>query len=147
VLFLGGLGGRLDHQLNNIHLIYQYTKKYSNWKLRPSFFLIDNNSIATVILPGKTLYRRALRFEESEGCGIFPLTATARVKTIGLEWNLTKDKPLVFDGFVSSSNKMISEEIEIETEDPVIWTTTNCLRKKFKELMEHIFQTHSLRPS
>lgn len=69
----GGLGGRFDHCMNNISVVHKYQEIYS--KKHPNFniVLIDNNSIATCLLPGTNIYKRALNYECAYGCGFFPL--------------------------------------------------------------------------
>jgi len=88
IVITGGLGGRLDHTLNNIHILHKFSERYMNQN-NVSLHLMDNNSIGTCILPGKTRYIRSKDFELSQGCGIFPLLGeTARVRTKGLKWNI-----------------------------------------------------------
>jgi len=36
-----------------------------------------------------------------------------------------------FDRFVSSSNEMVDDEIEIETDKIVFWTTANKIHEKY----------------
>ena len=53
--------------------------------------LIDNNSIGTCILPGKTRYIRAKAFEKEKGCGFFPFLGEVEgLATKGLRWNVGK---------------------------------------------------------
>ena len=88
ILITGGFGGRMDHTLNNIHILHKFAEKYVNQE-NVSIHLIDNNSIGTCILPGKTKYIRARNFEQEAGCGMFPLLGTeAHVETKGLKWNV-----------------------------------------------------------
>ncbi len=91
VMITGGFGGRIDHTINNIHILHKFSERYLKFK-NVSLHLMDNNSIGTCILPGKTKYIRSKSFENSEGCGIFPLMGgTANVKTTGLKWDLGKN--------------------------------------------------------
>jgi len=132
VLIAGGLGGRLDHMLNNIHVLHKYAERYMKYNV--SLHLMDNNSIGTCILPGKTKYIKAKNFEIKTGCGIFPfLTETAHVQTSGLRWDIKKDSSMSFEGFVSSSNELLGEVVEFETDQTVFFTTTNALHGKDRE--------------
>lgn len=91
IIVAGGLGGRLDHTLNNIHLLHKYSKKYSEDNLDVCLTLIDNNSVGTCILPGKTKYIRAKMFEKEKGCGFFPFLGEVHgLVTKGLRWNVGK---------------------------------------------------------
>ena len=88
ILIAGGFGGRVDHTLNNVHVLHKFAEKYTDQE-NISLHLIDDNSIGTCILPGKTTYIKANKFERNEGCGLFPLVdAEANVKTKGLKWNI-----------------------------------------------------------
>jgi len=132
IIIAGGLGGRLDHTLNNIHLVHKFSKKYAAQNINVSLLLIDNNSIGTCILPGKTVYIKAKSFEMEKGCGFFPfLGQIDYLRTKGLRWNITEDcQPLNFEHFISSSNEMVDEVIEFETNSVLFWTTTNVLHEK-----------------
>jgi thiamine pyrophosphokinase len=130
IVIAGGLGGRLDHTLNNIHILHKFAKR--NIKFRNvSIHLMDDNSIGTCILPGFTKYIRAQDFELKAGCGIFPMLGEeATVQTKGLKWNITKDSKMSFKDFVSSSNEMLEETIEFETDQIILWTTTNAIHDR-----------------
>jgi thiamine pyrophosphokinase len=134
VIITGGFGGRVDHTLNNIHVLHKFAEKYM-YEEHISLHLIDNNSIGTCILPGKTQYIRSKTFENPKGCGLFPLLGEqAKVCTKGLKWNLGNETPeLSFKHFVSSSNEMVDDVIEIETDKIIFWTTTNRIHKEEDE--------------
>lgn len=144
IIVCGGLGGRIDHVLNNFHVAFKYTKKFWESGLKVNIMLLDNNSLATCLLPGKTSYRRSVNFERKDGCGVFPLLSDSHVKTTGLKWNLQKDKPLRFGEFTSSSNEIVEEVVVIENDEPVIWTTTNILHDKYRKLKQNLMRDYSL---
>jgi len=118
----------MDHTLNNIHILHKFAEKYTK-QTNISLHLIDNNSIGTCILPGKTTYIRSKVFEQDAGCGMFPLLGEqAKVQTKGLKWDVGHDCPtLSFKKFVSSSNEMLGEVVEFETDSIIFWTTTNTI--------------------
>lgn len=90
IIITGGFGGRMDHTLNNIHILHKFAEKYTK-QTNISLHLIDNNSIGTCILPGKTTYIRSKVFEQDAGCGMFPLLGEqAKVQTKGLKWDVGK---------------------------------------------------------
>jgi len=130
ILITGGFGGRMDHTLNNIHILHKFAANYVNQE-NISMHLIDNNSIGTCILPGKTKYIRAKKFEVGAGCGMFPLLGVeAQVETKGLRWNVGPGTPpLSFKKFISSSNEMVDDVVEIETNKMILWVTTNSIHK------------------
>jgi len=89
IIIAGGLGGRLDHTLNNIHILHKFAKRNIKYR-NVSIHLMDDNSIGTCILPGVTKYIRAQDFELKAGCGIFPMLGKeATVQTKGLKWNIS----------------------------------------------------------
>lgn len=140
IIITGGFGGRVDHMLNNIHVLHRYAERYTQHR-NISLQLMDNNSIGTCILPGRTRYIRAQKFEKSAGCGIFPLLGVnVSVETKGLKWDLSiifvnlrliilepGSPRLSFKDFVSSSNEMIDDTIEIVTDQMVFFVTTNTI--------------------
>jgi len=131
----GGLGGRADHVFSNISICQKYTQYFAKKHDSFSIMLIDNNSIGTCLLPGKTIYKRSKRFELPTGCGIFPLNNEARVTTKGFRWNLTEECPLLkFGTYASSSNEMIEDSVEINSDSPVFFTTTTILHEGYKKL-------------
>jgi thiamine pyrophosphokinase len=134
LIITGGFGGRMDHTLNNIHILHKFAEKFAK-QHNISLHLIDNNSIGTCILPGKTTYIRSKHFEQDAGCGMFPLLGEqAKVQTKGLKWDVGQDAPaLSFKKFVSSSNEMVGEVVEFETDSIIFWTTTNTIHGRHSE--------------
>jgi len=129
IIIAGGLGGRLDHTLNNIHILHKFAERNVKYR-NVSIHLMDDNSIGTCIMPGVTKYIKAQEFELNKGCGIFPMLGEeANVQTKGLKWNITKESKMSFREFVSSSNEMLEEVIEFETDKIIFWTTTNAIHE------------------
>jgi len=130
ILITGSLGGRLDHTLNNIHILHKYAERYRKYE-NVTLQMMDNNSLGTCILPGKTIYMRSKEFEFDAGCGVFPLLGDkVELETKGLKWNISKATPMSFKDFVSSSNRMAEDIVEFETNSTLFWTTTNKITKK-----------------
>jgi len=130
VVITGGFGGRMDHTMNNIHILHKFAEEYDQHS-NLSIHLIDNNSIGTCILPGKTQYKRAKVFEKTQGCGMFPLLGQkASVTTNGLKWDVDANNALSFKKFVSSSNEMVNDVVEFETDEIIFWVTANCIHKE-----------------
>lgn len=81
ILVLGALGGRFDHEMGNINVLY----RFSNVRI---VLLSDDSSI--FLLP--RTHRHEIRIERSvEGphCGLIPMGApSSSSSTTGLRWNL-----------------------------------------------------------
>eukprot|EP01016_Furgasonia_blochmanni_P030118 TRINITY_DN31448_c0_g1_i1.p1 TRINITY_DN31448_c0_g1~~TRINITY_DN31448_c0_g1_i1.p1 ORF type:complete len:188 (-),score=24.65 TRINITY_DN31448_c0_g1_i1:135-698(-) len=124
LLIFGGFGGRLDHTLANLSVLSKYTKEF--WDQRAcNLMMMDQFSTASVILPGKTKIRINQEIEsKSGGAGLLPLEGEApSVETSGLKWNLTGGSPLKFGHFISSSNEIVENEVQMKTDYPLLWTT------------------------
>jgi len=134
IVITGGMGGRMDHTLNNIHIVHKFAEKYGTVHYNLSVLLVDDDSVGTCILPGTTQYTKAKDFEKEKGCGIFPMIGqAANIKTKGLRWNLDETSPpLNFKKFISSSNEFAEEMIEFETDEILFFVTTNALHGKAK---------------
>jgi thiamine pyrophosphokinase len=134
IVITGGMGGRMDHTLNNIHIIHKFALKYGTVHSNLSLLLLDDDSVGTCILPGITQYHKARDFEKEKGCGIFPMIGeAAKLKTKGFRWNMDENSPpLNFKKFVSSSNEFAEEMIEFETDQIVFFVTTNAIHGKPK---------------
>jgi thiamine pyrophosphokinase len=148
VLVLGGLGGRLDQTLSNLHTMYC---------MEPGrkAYLASNDSVAILLSPTWSISPESPKevnephkiycSDKIEGpcSGLLPLgTHQALVKTKGLQWNIDHQLPLAFGKIVSTSNhfdekdesciEMVEEEkhhvVTVETNEPIIWT----VEAKFK---------------
>jgi len=134
IVITGGMGGRMDHTLNNIHIIHKFALKYGTRHHNLSVLLLDDDSVGTCILPGITQYYKAKEFEKEKGCGIFPMLGeVASLRTKGFRWNLDENSPpLNFKKFISSSNEFAEDMIEFQTTEIVFFVTTNTLHDKPK---------------
>jgi hypothetical protein len=52
-------------------------------------------------------------------CVCVPFTSSVA----SLKWNLDGERPLEFGSLISSSNEMVEEQIAVETDAPLLWTT------------------------
>jgi thiamine pyrophosphokinase len=133
IVITGALGGRMDHTMNNIHILHKFSETHLTSLKNVSIILMDENSMATCIMPGRSRYIKAKNFEMSKGVGFFPLFGAAIMKTKGLKWDLDENSPkLSFKKFISSSNEFLGEEIELETDQIIFFTTTCSLHEKAK---------------
>ncbi|KAE8801281.1 thiamine pyrophosphokinase 1 [Hordeum vulgare] len=106
ILVLGALGGRFDHEMGNINVLY----RFSNTRI---ILLSDDSSI--FLLP--RTHNHEIRIERSvEGphCGLIPVGApSSSSTTTGLRWNLDNTS-MNFGGLLSTSNIVEEETIMVE---------------------------------
>lgn len=116
VAVVGAFGGRLDHVLGHLNILYQYRDM--------DLVLLDNCSLAMLLEEGTTTIDID---EQCEGptCGLIPLgSAETRANTTGLVWNLNKEKHVLkFGGLVSSCNKLDGKIVTVDADGPLLWTS------------------------
>ncbi|BAD88183.1 putative thiamin pyrophosphokinase 1 [Oryza sativa Japonica Group] len=114
ILVLGALGGRFDHEMGNINVLY----RFSNIRI---VLLSDDCSI--FLLP-KT-HSHEIHIERSiEGphCGLIPMgSPSASTTTTGLRWNLDNTS-MSYGGLISTSNIVEEETVRITSDSDLIWT-------------------------
>lgn len=116
VVILGAFGGRLDQEMANLNMLYQWQGTFAR------MLLLSEDSTAVLLAPGEHTIRLDPEIE-SGVCGLVPLGAPcACVRTTGLRWNL-EDRPLAFGGMVSTSNEVVAPEVTVRTDAPLLWTT------------------------
>jgi len=126
IVALGGIGGRVDQGLSQLHHLYlfQQDATYASGRI----FLLSGSSLTFLLKAG--LHRIQVR-EDEEGeeqvfgkhVGILPLKEPSRITTKGLEWDVT-DWETQFGGQLSTSNhvKPDARWIEVETSKDVLFT-------------------------
>ena len=130
VIILGAFGGRMDHTLYNLHLLW---KKITQPELKYDLFMFDDLNLVTGIKAGKTLIKYPINFTKQKGCGLVTMGKCDNISTKGLKYNMGTlnlilgSEHLVstmeFGNFISTSNQIIEEAIEIETSQSVLWMT------------------------
>ncbi|KAL4423196.1 hypothetical protein ABPG77_000329 [Micractinium sp. CCAP 211/92] len=113
---LGALGGRLDHTLSNLSTLYMHPDM--------NLVLLGDGNLARLVPAGRTVIRPDKRVEGPH-CGLVPCAGGAVTTISGLRWNL-HNAPMAFGGLVSTSNIMEADEIHVESDVGLVWTT--CLR-------------------
>src|SRR5579862_3334226 len=119
VVALGGLGGRVDQGLSQIHHLYAASVDAS---LRVGRIILLTHKCITFLLqkglnriytpPGRGL---------AENVGILPIGRPAIISTRGLEWDV-QDWRTEFGGRISTSNHIKSDVVEVQTSEQVIFT-------------------------
>lgn len=119
-------GGRLDQQMANLNMLFR-----SEYTCFEQFVLLSDDSLALLLLPGAHTIEPNLEVEDGT-CGLVPLGGRCEnVVTTGLKWNLDGTMPLEFGALVSSSNQIVGQTVTVQTERPLLWTTS--LRKVRRE--------------
>lgn len=121
IICWGAFGGRFDHEMQAFNVI----NKLADPSNHPNIMLMAPKNFAFVLLPGKHNIQCAQI--QGEICGLLPLYGDATVSTSGLKWNLD-NQALKFGGLVSSSNELVSYNIDIQTDNLIVFHTTIDIR-------------------
>ncbi|KAJ2047593.1 thiamine pyrophosphokinase [Coemansia sp. RSA 455] len=114
VVVLGGLGGRLDHILHTLKVMF-------NNHLKRQMVIVSDENLTFVLPKGvnKILVNKQV---DGSTCGILPLMGEAALTTKGLRWNLDH-YPSTFEGLMSTSNIIDDPEVYVDSSIPVAWTS------------------------
>ncbi|CAK7204691.1 thiamine pyrophosphokinase [Sporothrix eucalyptigena] len=140
IVALGGLGGRVDQGVSQLHHLYlfdeprrelfsgAYRLDWSDDKgPHGRTFLLTSDSLTFLLLPGKhhIHVREKLGDEEvfEKHIGILPMQGPSVITTKGLEWDIT-GWPTEFGGQMSTSNHVLPETqvVEVQTNRAVVFT-------------------------
>lgn len=116
LLIVGALGGRFDHELGNINVLYTF----SNIRI----VLLSNHSL--VYLLPKTHRHEILINHSVEGphCGLIPIAAPSQsTTTSGLQWDLN-ETPMSFGSLISTSNVLKDEKVTVCSDVDLLWTSS-----------------------
>jgi thiamine pyrophosphokinase len=119
----GAFGGRFDQEMASFQSLYRHNAT----SLR--LFLYDDHTMAFLLRSGcinrvQLLPSNGAELNVCEGptCGLIPLgCAVDSVTTQGLQWNLL-EQPTFFGGLVSTSNRIISSEVQVVCSQPLVFT-------------------------
>ena len=110
---LGAHGGRLDHILGNLSILHRYRDI--------PLVLCGDGNLTRLVPQGRAKILPDMNFE-GPSCGLIPLGREAVATSKGLRWNLDKTK-MCIGGLVSTSNLIDEEEVWVETDSDLVWTT------------------------
>ncbi|GMH36647.1 hypothetical protein BSKO_04520 [Bryopsis sp. KO-2023] len=113
ILIAGALGGRLDQTLASIHALHKYPHL--------PMVLMGEGNLTRLIHPGKTRIK-VDRAVEGPQCGLIPMDGPVIASSSGLKWNLDKTR-LDFQGLISTSNLLAADEVLVDSDGYLIWTT------------------------
>lgn len=130
IVALGGIGGRVDQGLSQLHHLYRFQSGHGDYP-GGRIFLLSGSSLTFLLKAGKH-YIHVREESEDEGdeedvfgkyVGIIPLKETARITTQGLEWDVT-DWETMIGGNLSTSNHILpdTQVVTIETDKDVLFT-------------------------
>lgn len=134
---VGGLGGRVDQGLSQVHHLYLFQKSptYADGRM----YLVSGDSLSFVLKGGMThrirvrepgiapdssrLRRRVSGDPFAKYVGVVPVGEPAVITTRGLEWDV-EDWPTAFGGKMSTSNHVLpeTEVVEVWTDKDVLFT-------------------------
>ena len=116
VVALGPLGGRLDHEAQNLNALLSKRGAFSG------LALLSEYSAASALPAGRSLVQVEAPFE-GPTCGLLPLCGPTLLTTEGLAWDV-KDWLSAFGGRVSTSNRVLrtAEGVVVEASLPMVWT-------------------------
>jgi thiamine pyrophosphokinase len=113
IVALGAHGGRLDHLLSNLNALYKFRDH--------NIILMGEGNLTRLVKAGSTCIRPVLG-REGPHCGLIPLQGQATVTTSGLKWDMERTG-MRFGGLVSTSNRILGEEVCVESDSDLVWTT------------------------
>ncbi|KAI3319455.1 thiamine pyrophosphokinase [Xylariaceae sp. AK1471] len=132
---MGGLGGRVDQGLSQLHHLYMFqtSPKYADGRM----YLLSGESLSFVLKGGqrhrirvrepnpaiKDGFRRISGDPFAKYVGIIPVGGSAVISTKGLEWDV-QDWPTAFGGQMSTSNHVLpeTEVVDVQTDKDVLFT-------------------------
>ncbi|KAF4125509.1 thiamine pyrophosphokinase [Geosmithia morbida] len=130
IVAMGGIGGRLDQGLSQLHHLYlfQQDDNYASGRI----FLLSGSSLTFLLKSGS--HRIHIRGEDDDSSisqndvfgkyvGIIPLKEPSRITTRGLQWDVV-DWETQMGGRISTSNHILPESrvVEVETTKDVLFT-------------------------
>ncbi|KAI1267065.1 thiamine pyrophosphokinase [Xylariaceae sp. FL1019] len=135
LICMGGLGGRVDQGLSQLHHLYMFqtSPTYEDGRM----YLLSGESLSFLLKGGK---RHLIRVREPDAvvkkdfkrvsanpfgkhAGIVPVGEAARITLKGFEWDV-EDWPTRFGGQMSTSNHVLpeTEVLEVESDKDVLFT-------------------------
>ena len=119
----GAFGGRFDQEMASFQSLYRYNATSLQLFLYDDHtmaFLLPCNCVNVIhLLPNSSAVGNV---GEGPTCGLIPLgCGVDSVTTRGLQWNL-HEQPSSFGGLVSTSNRIVSSEVEVICSHPLVFT-------------------------
>ncbi|KAF2744399.1 thiamine pyrophosphokinase [Sporormia fimetaria CBS 119925] len=118
IIISGGLGGRVDQGLGLLHEIFREESRNARIRL----WLVSESSVSFTLKPGRNMLQGlASTGLFTRNVGIVPIYGRAVITTSGLGWDV-QDWDTQMGTQVSTSNHVVSDDVVIETNAPVLFT-------------------------
>lgn len=108
LIILGGLGGRVDHELTNLHIASRLNPRWS----------IEFESAAARVV--RVIDKCSLTLPVGDTLSLIPWPRAFVRKTTGLQWNLTNTL-LSPDEQLGQSNRVIQSPVTLSLEDGILY--------------------------
>ncbi|KAK7730369.1 thiamine pyrophosphokinase [Cytospora paraplurivora] len=129
IVAMGGLGGRVDQGLSQLHHLYLFQKEPDYREGR--MFLVSGESLTFLLKAGKHRINVRERYDSgklkedvfNKYVGIIPIKEPSVITLRGFEWDVT-DWETEFGGLMSTSNHVLpeTEVLEVGTTKDVLFT-------------------------
>lgn len=111
-------GDRFDHIMANINTLYKANKFLKDTRL----YLISEGSLTWLLAPGKHSIHVPMHLVDNQRwCSLVPISGKTIVTTKGLKWDLENGE-LEFGKLVSTSNTYASQNLEVTTNNYLLWS-------------------------
>ncbi|KAL3517452.1 hypothetical protein ACH5RR_020041 [Cinchona calisaya] len=114
ILVIGALGGRFDHELGNINVLYRFSAMR---------IILLNDDCLIQLLPSTHCHEIHIKPSiMGPHCGLAPMGMPSRnTTTTGLQWDLSNTE-MKFGGLISTSNIAKGEIVTVHSDTDLIWT-------------------------
>ncbi|KEY71802.1 hypothetical protein S7711_06554 [Stachybotrys chartarum IBT 7711] len=122
IVALGGLGGRVDQGLSQLHHLYLFQTSHQD----PALYLLSGSSLTFLLNKGRHhIHVREEGVADVFGkhAGVVPLKGRSRITMKGFEWDV-EDWETEIGGQLSTSNHVLPETkvVEVSTTEDVLFT-------------------------
>lgn len=121
ILVLGSLGGRVDQGIGLLHELFR-EQCHRQRRQGIQFWLFSESSVSWILRPGRSSLSTKLNENLlTRNVGLLPIYGPATISTTGLEWDV-KEWQTSMGGNVSTSNHIMREIVEVETDGDILFT-------------------------
>jgi thiamine pyrophosphokinase len=126
IIILSTLAGRVDQGLGLLHEFLRESTR-SNSPVR--LWLLSEQSLSFLLHPGTSTITSldSANGIFTKNVGILPIYGAATISTNGMEWDV-KDWKTEMGGIVSTSNHVLGDKVEVETDHVVLFTIERVRR-------------------
>ncbi|KAJ1326875.1 thiamine pyrophosphokinase [Microdochium nivale] len=152
VVCLGGLGGRVDQGLSQLHHLYLFQQSPGSYERDGRIFLLSGEGLTFLLQGGAKTHRIHVRNGETAAAaaamaamprprafakhvGILPVREPSVISTRGLEWDVEGWRT-EFGGQLSTSNHVVQDVVEVVTSRDVLFTIALRREEGYDEVME-----------